>query len=122
MLVDITAVEATTPIRVRFRCEAGAGSAAWTGSVPPAVGSSHDVELEHELPLRIDAPMSLIDGSNSICQLAAKVEAVDEHLVLTLRVGSGVMLAQLSPGETPPARDTEVNLVGVALSLWPSGI
>lgn len=118
--VEITDVKTDEAKLVYFQCVSGTGAATWCGSEPPVRGNSYDVELGHDLPLHRGADGSLTDGTDSACRLDATVDDVDENLVLTLRVGSGVTLVQLGPGQKPPARGTNVELVAVALKLYPT--
>ncbi len=73
--------------------------------------------MSSELPLQHVGDGQISDGSRSVCHLRGVVEAVDKDGVVVLRLGEGLLAVEvhglrLSVGSA-------VELVGVAIDLWP---
>ncbi len=118
MLIEIEAVEPSMADAIRFRCQAGVGTAGWGAGSVPTPGTLCHVELDHDRPLRWTSQGILTDDSTGSCHLLATARVDDSGTWLEL--GDGLMMVDLDEDQLPLADRTVWLLQDVALTVFPT--
>jgi len=96
-------IESVDGHRVSFSCTAGRAEARWVGDGPPTVG-------EHEVAVEVSGTVAATDATETLepGRLVARVEAIDDDGVVTLRLGDGLVVLDEAGPATIVGRFVEV--------------